>query len=283
MNYEKIYNRIIENRQTNPIPKNEYGENHHIIPRSLGGNEDVSNLVRLTAKEHFICHALLAEMYPKYSNEWFKMNHAFMMMKANSSNNRYINARLYELKRKDFSRSMSFAQDGNKNSQFGKIWIYSITERKSLKIDPEFLNNYIDIGFKIGRVLDFDKKAKDLIPKIKKIKEPKVKMVRQKVEINYENDIYNLQIINQFKKIFKIDIQTSEDINQIKLLLIDLYVNKKQSLIDISRKFNTNHVCILNYMKRFNIDRRNISESIINYHAGSADVGESHLTVNQIS
>ena len=249
----------------------------------MGGNEDVSNLVRLTAKEHFICHALLAEMYPKYSNEWFKMNHAFMMMKANSSNNRYINARLYELKRKDFSRSMSFAQDGNKNSQFGKIWIYSITERKSLKIDPEFLNNYIDIGFKIGRVLDFDKKAKDLIPKIKKIKEPKVKMVRQKVEINYENDIYNLQIINQFKKIFKIDIQTSEDINQIKLLLIDLYVNKKQSLIDISRKFNTNHVCILNYMKRFNIDRRNISESIINYHAGSADVGESHLTVNQIS
>ena len=274
MNYERIYNRIIENRQTNPIPKNEYGENHHIIPRSLGGNEDVSNLVRLTAKEHFICHALLAEMYPKYSNEWFKMNHAFMMMKANSSNNRYINARLYELKRKDFSRSMSFAQDGNKNSQFGKIWIYSITERKSLNID---------IGFKIGRVLDFDKKAKDLIPKIKKIKEPKVKMVRQKVEINYENDIYNLQIINQFKKIFKIDIQTSEDINQIKLLLIDLYVNKKQSLIDISRKFNTNHVCILNYMKRFNIDRRNISESIINYHAGSADVGESHLTVNQIS
>jgi len=36
-----------------------YVENHHIIPKSLGGGNDKSNLVFLTAKEHYICHLLL--------------------------------------------------------------------------------------------------------------------------------------------------------------------------------------------------------------------------------
>jgi hypothetical protein len=39
-----------------------YIEKHHIIPKSLGGSNDVSNLVCLTAKEHFICHLLLPKM-----------------------------------------------------------------------------------------------------------------------------------------------------------------------------------------------------------------------------
>ena len=40
----------------------EYTESHHIIPKSLGGSNDVSNLINLTAKEHFICHLLLTKM-----------------------------------------------------------------------------------------------------------------------------------------------------------------------------------------------------------------------------
>lgn len=36
-----------------------YTEKHHIVPRSLGGNNSASNLVKLTAKEHFVCHRLL--------------------------------------------------------------------------------------------------------------------------------------------------------------------------------------------------------------------------------
>lgn len=52
MNYTKIYNLIIEKRKV-VIPTG-YVEEHHIIPRSLGGSDDKSNLVKLTAKEHFI-------------------------------------------------------------------------------------------------------------------------------------------------------------------------------------------------------------------------------------
>ena len=119
MNYDKIYKQIIEFRKENPLDKDQYGQNHHIIPKSLGGSGDKENLVRLSAREHFICHMLLAEMYPKNSNEWYKMNHAFMQMKSSSSTQiRYINNRYYELKRKDFSKTMSFSQSGNKNSNF---------------------------------------------------------------------------------------------------------------------------------------------------------------------
>ena len=39
-----------------------YIEQHHVIPRSLGGVDSKENLVRLTAREHFVCHLLLTKM-----------------------------------------------------------------------------------------------------------------------------------------------------------------------------------------------------------------------------
>jgi hypothetical protein len=121
MNYKKIYNSIIKNRKLNPLHISEYGEIHHIVPTSLGGSNHIDNMVKLSAREHFICHSLLAEMYIDNSIEWYKMNHAFMMMKACSNNQyRYINNRLYELKKQDFAKVMSVSQSGSGNSQYGK-------------------------------------------------------------------------------------------------------------------------------------------------------------------
>lgn len=59
MNYKKIYFQIIRNRRNNPLPSEEYGEFHHIKPKSFGGVGDEKNLVRLSAREHFIVHFLL--------------------------------------------------------------------------------------------------------------------------------------------------------------------------------------------------------------------------------
>lgn len=63
MNYRNIYNRII-NKAINEkdLRINGYYEKHHIIPKSFGGNKE-NNLVKLTAREHFICHWLLVKMY----------------------------------------------------------------------------------------------------------------------------------------------------------------------------------------------------------------------------
>ena len=81
-----------------------YFENHHIIPRSFGGSDDKDNLVLLTAKEHFICHFLLAKHYTKFGNisEQKKMIAAFMQMCRDGNGSR-IRSRSYQYARKMWS------------------------------------------------------------------------------------------------------------------------------------------------------------------------------------
>ena len=62
MNYEHHYNLLIERDFARSISG--YSENHHIIPKCMGGSDDESNLVKLTAEEHYIAHLLLVKMYP---------------------------------------------------------------------------------------------------------------------------------------------------------------------------------------------------------------------------
>lgn len=81
MNYQKIYDSIIENakqrnwtRKTAPI----YVEYHHIVPRSLNGSDSADNLVFLTYQEHFLGHWLLYKSSvginkSKMANAWFRM------------------------------------------------------------------------------------------------------------------------------------------------------------------------------------------------------------------
>lgn len=76
MNYNKIYSSIIE-KAKNEV-KTGYCERHHIIPKSLGGSDDNTNLVLLSAKEHFVCHYLLLKMQIKDSIEYKKMLKAFL-------------------------------------------------------------------------------------------------------------------------------------------------------------------------------------------------------------
>lgn len=75
----------------------EYVENHHIIPRSLGGINSSDNLVFLTAKEHYICHLLLTKITLGESRN--KMIYAFMCMSIRKTKDmhRYIgNSNLYK-------------------------------------------------------------------------------------------------------------------------------------------------------------------------------------------
>ena len=89
MDYSKIYNNIIQNAISLNRKKycGIYYEKHHIIPRCIGGGDDNENLVLLTAKEHFLCHKLLTEIYPSEG----KLKHAlFFMSYKTIKNRRYI-------------------------------------------------------------------------------------------------------------------------------------------------------------------------------------------------
>ena len=59
MNYKKIYNDLCESRKGRGLSKEEGYELHHIVPRSLGGDDTEGNIVKLTYKEHFLAHKLL--------------------------------------------------------------------------------------------------------------------------------------------------------------------------------------------------------------------------------
>jgi hypothetical protein len=65
MNHQRVYENIIEKAKLQVRQKGNgiYYENHHIIPRCLGGSNEKENLVLLTAKEHFVVHKLLTYIY----------------------------------------------------------------------------------------------------------------------------------------------------------------------------------------------------------------------------
>jgi len=102
MNYQRIYDSIINNaklleesRKLQKKQKLNYFERHHILPKCLGGNNDESNLVYLTAKEHYLCHRLLVEIYPENR----KLKYAIWLMVSGYSitKQRYIPcSRIYE-------------------------------------------------------------------------------------------------------------------------------------------------------------------------------------------
>lgn len=100
MDYSKIYASLVEKRKC--LPPEGYKEIHHIVPRCLGGNDDESNLVAFTAREHFVAHALLCKIYPVN----FKLASALMYMSTDKSGNS-VNNRLYSYHRKMFSKANS--------------------------------------------------------------------------------------------------------------------------------------------------------------------------------
>jgi hypothetical protein len=134
MDYQKIYNQIIERAKTRQLDG--YKERHHIIPKCLGGNNDKSNLVDLTAREHFLCHMLLVEIY---SNE-YKLKHALFLMaigKQKIKEKTYvISSRIYERLKTEYSEMLVGKQQtqetkDKKSKSMSKVWDNKTKEEMS--------------------------------------------------------------------------------------------------------------------------------------------------------
>lgn len=101
MQYKNIYNQIIKNAKNRILSG--YNEKHHIIPKCLGGSNSKENIVKLTFREHFICHRLLCKMYPNNS----KIHHAFSSMvrvsKTNSKRLDVLTSRHFDIVKRAFA------------------------------------------------------------------------------------------------------------------------------------------------------------------------------------
>lgn len=93
MEYGFVYNKIIDRARNRTIDG--YTEKHHITPKCLGGDDTSDNLVELTAREHFICHKLLAYMNPNNTKLWYAYN--MMLTNGKGQDRKYnITSREYQ-------------------------------------------------------------------------------------------------------------------------------------------------------------------------------------------
>lgn len=97
--YTRWYYEII-NRSNHCAPSG-YVEKHHIVPRCLGGSSHPSNVVALTAREHFICHLLLTKMLDGLAKHKMQFALNMMLVAQKDKHLRYTpSSRLYEYARR---------------------------------------------------------------------------------------------------------------------------------------------------------------------------------------
>lgn len=113
MNYQRIYDQLIARAKDRKIY--EYSELHHITPRCIGGTDSPENLVRLTAREHFIAHALLFKIHKtsKLAHAWFSM------LRSSPGQQRKFTSRQYEKAKRAHVEALK-QQIGIKNPFFRK-------------------------------------------------------------------------------------------------------------------------------------------------------------------
>jgi hypothetical protein len=124
MNYQIIYNQIIE-RAKNRVLEG-YKERHHILPKCLGGSNEKENLVELTAREHFLCHRLLCEIYPNENKLWYALwliiigkNRQNNLLSYKMSNRSYEQTKLEFIKRIKGKKMSLETKEKIKNTKLG--------------------------------------------------------------------------------------------------------------------------------------------------------------------
>lgn len=132
--YTRWYYNIVDRAKTRNLSAEDYYEKHHIIPKSLGGSNRADNLVKLTAREHFVAHWLLTKMVSN-TKEKYQMWNAFscMLYRENPSQERYkVSSRVFEniksagakLKSEKFSgmNNPMYGKRGKLSPHYGKVW-----------------------------------------------------------------------------------------------------------------------------------------------------------------
>ena len=128
MNYQKIYDQIIERAKNRHLEG--YKEKHHIKPKCIGGDDFPNNIVELTAREHFLCHRLLCEIYPNNDKLWYALWLMIVGKNRQKSLSPYvISSRTYEKVKLEFIEKIKgISRPSNKGRKV--TWGDKISESK---------------------------------------------------------------------------------------------------------------------------------------------------------
>lgn len=228
MDYKKVYNSIIEKAINRNDNIDGYFEKHHIIPKCKGGTNESSNLVKLTLREHFICHWLLHLIYPNDHKLLYAWNSFNMVDKHRDSSNVKINSKHYERCRTKFITLMKDKPNIDKDyynkfimSSVDTIWINNTVKSKRIKESEKDV--YLNDGWLLGRK-SFTRKphsdehkqkiSKSQTGKVSKLKGIKIsdtdvgkKSIKSMVETRSKNGNFRPEIERQAERILKIERQ----------------------------------------------------------------------------
>lgn len=145
MNYQAHYDALIIKAQSRTKPEC-YTERHHILPRSLGGNDSSTNLVSLTAREHCLAHLLLAKIHggklwiaARFMTNRFSLNsrayaivreeHSLVIskMRLGRKHSEKTKQKMRKAKSEEAKKNIGLAKMGSKNPQYGKSGVLSPT------------------------------------------------------------------------------------------------------------------------------------------------------------
>jgi len=124
MDYIRVYKELIH-RAKSRVEFNVYTETHHILPKCMGGNNNDANLVKLTAREHFIAHRLLVKIYPNENG----LKYSLFCFYNGMNNFKKINSREYE----DIRKVVSSIHRERMKRKMGDL---SAEERKAIYGQP---------------------------------------------------------------------------------------------------------------------------------------------------
>jgi len=132
MDYKRHYENLIESRKNRIFEKDDVYEIHHIIPKSLGGEDIDENRIKLTPREHFLAHWLLWRIHRNR-----EMSFAFFSMCQYRKGNRKqfkISSRAYEEARISRKNVGVSDETRKKMSEAKQGKIYSEETRKRMSI-----------------------------------------------------------------------------------------------------------------------------------------------------
>lgn len=135
--YLKHYNNLCDKARSRSAFEG-YFEKHHVIPKSLGGTDDTSNIVLLSAREHYIAHKILVRITNGTSK--FKMINAWFRMSCQGVNPAFdfINSRKFEQARMAFASTAGWALKGRTYEQIhGVEKAHKLKQQKSTQKSHE--------------------------------------------------------------------------------------------------------------------------------------------------
>ncbi len=87
-----------------------YAENHHILPKCMGGSDDLVNIAKLTTEEHYLAHQLLVKIYPGN----YKLLQAILIMSGEGNLHRKCTNKLFGWIKRKIDAEREFSADTRK-------------------------------------------------------------------------------------------------------------------------------------------------------------------------